>query len=128
MDFNDQVDVRTSGFASSSDDFDCVLDEFCLAFVLIGPSDGVKFDGGKAFGNGGFGVFVHGFGVGSTSSEKVKTYFVAAVATQEFPDWDFEMFALDVVKGDVHRASRPRKSGTSKGIHAIDVLPVVFDA
>ena len=38
------------------------------------------------------------------------------------------MFAFDVVEGDVHGTYGPGQGGASKGVHAVDVLPVVFDA
>ena len=89
----------TSGPAASrgsGDNFDGVLYDARLRLVLVPACDGIEFDGGKAFGNGGFCVFIHLFGCGS-AREEVQANFVAAVAAEEFPDRDLEVFAFDVV-------------------------------
>ena len=120
----------TSGpvaFAGSGDDFDGVLDDARLRLILVPACDGIKFDGGEAFGNGGFCVFIHLFGCGS-AREEVQANFVTAVAAEEFPDRDLKVFAFDVVQGDVHCADCAAKCGATKGGHAVEVLPVVFYA
>ena len=98
VDFHDEIYIGSGSFAGSGDDFDGVLYDARLRLVLVSACDGIKFDGGKAFGNGGFCVFIHFFGCGS-AREQVQANFVAAVAAEEFPDRDLEVFAFDVVTG-----------------------------
>ena len=115
VDFHDEIYIGTCGFAGSGDDFDGVFYDARLRLVLVSACDGIKFDGGEAFGNGGFCVFIHLFGCGA-AREQVQANFVAAVATEEFPDRDLEVFAFDVVKGDVHCADCAAKRGAAKRV------------
>ena len=96
VDFHDEIHIGSGGFAGSGDDFDGGLNDARLRTVLVSACDRIKFDRGKAFGNGGFCIFIHLFGCGA-AREQVQANFVAAVAAEQFPDRDLKVFAFDVV-------------------------------
>ena len=89
--------------------------------------DGVELDGSKTLGDSGLrGVEVVLWG--AASREQVQANFVADVAAQQLPHRHLEVLALDVPEGDIHGRDGSHDGRTPEGSHAVEVLPVVFDA
>ena len=53
---------------------------------------------------------------------------IADIAAEEFPDRDLKVFAFDIPERDIDGGDGPHNHGASEWGHAVQVLPVVFDA
>ena len=127
VDLHDEIHVGAAAFAGRRDEVPGGADHPVQGHVLVAARQGVELERRETFRRRVPGGFEHGFR-GAAATQQVQPDPVPAVPTEQFPDRNPEVLALDVPQGDVDGADGPGQGASPEGRHAVEILPVMLDA